>query len=80
MGFEEKDHKDKVPLLSHDIKGAYYQHNVDKVAKIVFLRFLICSYWLSTLYVLTSLERSPRGRSGELCSTPLRVNYLHKLL
>lgn len=77
--FEEEDHKDKVPLSSHGIKDAYYQHDVDQVAEIVFVRFLNSSYSFSTLYILTLSDRSPICKSEELYSTSLRAKYLHKL-
>lgn len=80
MCFEEEDHKDTVPFSSHGIKGTYYQHDVDQVAEIVFVRFLNNSYSFSTLYILTSLKRSPICKSEELYSTSLRAKYLHKLL
>ena len=64
MGFEEKDHKDKVSFSSHGVKGAYCQHDVDQVAKIVFLLFPNCSYCLLTLHVLTSLEEVLYARGG----------------
>lgn len=75
----------QVPFSSQSIKGTYYQYNImvnvslEHSTEAASVRFLHSSFQNCALQKEVIIHGSYLG-CGELCSTSLKVKYLHKLL
>lgn len=88
--FWDKDGRDKVPFLSHHIKGVCYQHDSSlwTLVVIAWLLVSVCQVLYSKVTIFpfphcTPWEKgnmcSPHLSCAKLCSASWRAEHLHKL-